>query len=53
MQKLLNTYRDDPTLKNAQKIRAYERKHPMSRVLLPLDYDNLLADAIFHANNGG
>lgn len=47
---LLNTYRGLRTLAAAQKVRAYERKHPMAAVLLnKLDAD-MLADAIHHAN---
>lgn len=49
MLKLLNAYRANPTLENAQKIRAYSRKHPFSTCFA--DYDTL-ADAIHHANAG-
>jgi len=50
MAKLLNAYRASPTLNNARKIRAYERKHSFSVCLLsPADQD-LVANAIHHAN---
>jgi len=53
MQKLIDAYRRDPSLTNAQRIRSYERKHMMSTALLsPADAD-LVADAIHHANTGG
>lgn len=50
MSKLLNTYRAAPTFKNAQKIRAYERKHMMAVVCLPKEDQDLVATAIHHAN---
>lgn len=34
MTKLLNAYRAEPTIKNAQAIRAYDRKHPMAMIML-------------------
>jgi hypothetical protein len=52
MQKLLNAYRADPTLKAAQNIRRYERLHAMCRVMLSKADCDLLADAIHHANKG-
>jgi len=52
MNKLLTTYRADPTLKNAQKIRAHDRAHPMSRSVLSKDDADLVADAIHKANAG-
>jgi len=52
MLKLLETYRADPTLKNAQKARAYSRKHPFSACLLSSEMSDLLATAIHHANEG-
>lgn len=52
MTKLLEKYRANKTLKNAQALRAYSRKHPFSACLLqPADAD-LLADAIHQANKG-
>lgn len=52
MQKLLDTYRTDRTLKNTQKVRAYERKHPMVVCLYSGADADLIADAIYHANRG-
>lgn len=52
MLKLLEKYNADKTLKNAQAVRAYGRKHPFSACLLTLELSNLLADAIHHANKG-
>jgi hypothetical protein len=52
MSKLLTAYRANPTFKNAQKLRAYERAHPMSCCMLSRDESRLLADAIYHANQG-
>lgn len=52
MIKLVAAYNANRTLKNAQKIRAYARAHPMSVcMLLPAERD-LVADAIHHANKG-
>ena len=34
MAKLLNAYRADPSLRNACKIRAYDKSHPMAACLL-------------------
>jgi len=50
MQKLLTAYRSAPTFKNAQKVRAYERSHPMAVVMLSREDSALVADAIHHAN---
>jgi hypothetical protein len=52
MSKLITTYRTAPTLKNAQKLRAYERAHPMAVCMLSRDDADLLANAITHANRG-
>jgi len=52
MFKLLTRYIDKPTLANAQKLRAYERSHPMARCMLTADQSDLLANAIRHANKG-
>jgi hypothetical protein len=52
MQKLLTAYRANPTFKNAQKVRAYERSHPMAMCLLMREDADLVADAIYHANQG-
>lgn len=52
MAKLLAAYKANPTLKNAQKVRAYDRAHSMAACFcLGADAD-LLADAIHHANRG-
>jgi hypothetical protein len=52
MIKLLTTYRLAPTLKNALKVRAYDRSHMMARVMLmPADIIDLDA-AIAHADRG-
>jgi hypothetical protein len=50
MSKLLATYRTAPTFKNAQKVRAYERKHAFAICLLSADDAALVATAIHHAN---
>lgn len=50
MFKLLNTYRASPTVKNAQKLRAYDRSHPFAACMLTREDGDLLADAIHHAN---
>jgi hypothetical protein len=50
MQKLLNAYRANPTFKNAQRIRAYERAHMMSLCCLSVEDQNMVATAIHHAN---
>lgn len=52
MQKLIAAYRATPSLANAQKLRAYERTHPMSVCMLARAESDLLADAIHHANRG-
>lgn len=52
MTKVLNAYRTNPTLANAQKVRAYERKHPMAACMLTREDADLLADAIHHSNKG-
>lgn len=53
MLKLIEKYRAAPTLKNAQAIRAYGRKHPFSVCLFPNPEDaDTMADAIHHANKG-
>jgi hypothetical protein len=52
MLKLLNAYKADRTMKRAQAIRAYDRKHPMSRCMFGNVDQNWIADAIHHANSG-
>ena len=53
MTKLLKKYRTSPTLKNAQALRAYSRKHPFSNCLLQAADMDLLVEAIHHANREG
>jgi hypothetical protein len=52
MTKLLTKYFAHPSLKNAQKLRAYERAHPMARCMLTKEESDMLADAIHQANLG-
>jgi hypothetical protein len=52
MTKLLAKYDAERTLKNAQALRAYDRKHPMNRCFLTVAAADLLADAIHQANLG-
>lgn len=52
MTKLITAYRAAPTLKNAIKLRAYERSHPMAVCILTREDADLLADAIHQANRG-
>jgi hypothetical protein len=52
MIKLIEKYLANPTYKNAQKVRAYERAHPMARCMLTAEYTDALANAIRHANVG-
>jgi hypothetical protein len=49
MTKLLKAYLNQPTLKNALKLRAYSLKHPMACVLLTQFDNELLTDAVRHA----
>lgn len=53
MTKLLATYKDAPTLKNAKAVRDYGRKHPFAVCLFAeaSDYD-LLGEALRHATAG-
>lgn len=52
MNKLLHQYHLNPTLKLAQKIRAYARAHPFDARMMDRDEADLLADIIHHANSG-
>lgn len=52
MTKLLTKYFAHPSLKNAQKLRAYDRAHPMSRCMLTVIESDMLANAIHQANLG-
>jgi hypothetical protein len=53
MLKLIRAYQINPSLKNAQKLRAYERAHPMAVCMLAKNEADALADAIHHANREG
>jgi hypothetical protein len=53
MTKLIAAYRADRSIKNAQKLRAYDRKHPMASCFLTKEDADVLADAIHHANMEG
>lgn len=53
MRKLLDAYRTNPTLKNAQKLKAYERAHHMAVCLLTREDAEVVYAAIAHANRGG
>jgi hypothetical protein len=50
MRKLINAYRADKSLKNAQKIAVYERKHPFCRLMLSIEDDDLVAEALRQTN---
>jgi pyrimidine deaminase RibD-like protein len=52
LSKLILAYYADRSLKNAQKIRAYTRKHPMVSCLLCKQDADVVADAIHQANQG-
>lgn len=53
MLKLINAYKAAATVKNAQAIRAYDRKHPMSRCMFEAADQNVIADATHQANVEG
>ncbi len=53
MTKLLNAFREARTLKNAQKLRAYERAHPMAACMLTQEESSLLSAAIQQADKEG
>lgn len=53
MSKLLNSYRASKSVKDAVKLRTYERSHPMAVCMLAREDADLLADAISHANREG
>lgn len=52
MARLIYFYRNAPTLKNAQAIRAYDCKHPMTRCILDSAALADVVKAIDHANAG-
>lgn len=53
MQKLLNAYKANRNAKNAQAVRAYDRKHPMARCMFGAEDCDVIADAIHQANREG
>lgn len=52
MARLIYFYRNAPTLKNAQAIRAYDVKHPMARCMLDSAAFADVVAAVEHANRG-
>lgn len=52
MRKLLETYRNARTLKNAAKVRSYDLAHPMARCCLSIEDTTTLNDAIEQFNRG-
>lgn len=52
MLKFLNQYKANPVLKNAQALCAYARKYPMAYCLFDTVDQDVIADAIHHANKG-
>jgi hypothetical protein len=52
MKKLLEAYRASPTLKNAQKVRDYNNKHPMAVVLFDEHDAAVIGNAVHQANTG-
>lgn len=53
MTQLLEAFKKAPTVKLAVRIRAYDRKHPMTACTLSREMADLLADAIHLANREG
>lgn len=49
MNKLLKTWAANPSLENARKIQAYDRKHPFARVMVSPSDETLIASAIYQA----
>jgi len=52
MSKLLNAYRTESSLKNAQAVACYDRRHPMTRCMLTPDDNELILAAVRHAYHG-
>jgi hypothetical protein len=52
MNKLIAAYKADRSLKNANKLRSYERAHPFCRLMLSIEDGDVVADAIHQANRG-
>jgi hypothetical protein len=51
MAKLIAKYLADPSLKNAQALRNYNRKHSMASCMLSDEEKGLLVAAIYQANS--
>lgn len=52
MTNLLTRYQSQPTAKNAQAIRAYDRKHPMAACMLAPELFAVLSAALLHGTEG-
>jgi hypothetical protein len=50
MNKLLNAYRAAPTMKNAIKLRMYDKMHPMAKCMLSKEDGELLDKALAPGN---
>jgi len=50
MNKLIAAYRASPSLENALKVRAYDRKHPLAACVLTISEAETLRLAIRHAD---
>jgi hypothetical protein len=53
MNRLIAAYKADRSLKNANKLRSHERDHPFCRLMLSMEEDEVVNDAIHQANRGG
>ena len=52
MQKLINAYKANPTLANAKRVFMYDWKHAFASIMLSLDDQALLQQAIARHNKG-
>lgn len=52
MAKLLLTFRENPSVSNAQKVLGYARKHPMAACMLDREQTEWLANAQVVVSNG-
>ena len=52
MQKLINAYKADPSLENAKRLFRHDLKHAFSSIMLSLDDQALLQQAIARHNKG-
>ena len=52
MQKLINAYKANPTLANATRLFRYDWKHAFASIMLDLDDQALLQQAIARHNKG-